>query len=355
MTLAWYLAKRVLRALAAALAALVLLVLAVELAENAGRFRGPGWAAAVLALYAHRAAAVAWEAAPAALLAAAAVAASGVRRDLEDVALRAAGLGPWRVAAPALAVAAALAAALVACHDAVVVGPSARADAILAGRFGGGAAPAAEGARWLRGRDGRRLYRLGPPGAGGFAGATVLELGDGARLERRIDAEWMRPGPGSSWLLEGVVERTYRADGAELARADAERTLDLGEDPRALSLRAARPAHLRRAELGEQLALRRELGLPARDLAVERQRRLAHPASALPAALLATGLALRRGRRGSLALALLEAGAASAACWAVQAAAWALALAGRLDPAAAAWASAALLLAAGLAAMRRAG
>jgi len=106
VTLFLHLARRALVAFAASLAGVVALFLVVDFAENAAVFHGPGWVRAVLALYAWRAAQVAYQTAPAALLLAAAVTASGLRRTREYTAMRALGLGPWRVAAPVLAVAA---------------------------------------------------------------------------------------------------------------------------------------------------------------------------------------------------------------------------------------------------------
>ncbi len=112
MKLFAYVARRAAVAFAGALAAVVLVFLVVDFAENAGAFRGEGWVRAALELYANRAAAVAYQTAPAAMLLAAALTASGLRRTREYTALRALGLGPWRVAAPVLAVAAAVAVAL---------------------------------------------------------------------------------------------------------------------------------------------------------------------------------------------------------------------------------------------------
>jgi lipopolysaccharide export system permease protein len=78
----------------------VALFLVVDFAEHSSVFAGPGWFQAVLALYAHRALVVAYQTAPAAMLLAPAITASDLPRTREYTALRALGLGPWRVAWP---------------------------------------------------------------------------------------------------------------------------------------------------------------------------------------------------------------------------------------------------------------
>ncbi len=105
MTLFLHLAHRALRAFLGSLVAVVALFLVVDFAENASAFHGPNWGRWALELYANKAAVVAWQTGPAALLLAAAVTASGLRRTREYTAMRALGLGPWRVALPVLAVA----------------------------------------------------------------------------------------------------------------------------------------------------------------------------------------------------------------------------------------------------------
>ena len=357
MTLFLHLGRRALWAFAASLTAVVGLFLVVDFAENASAFRGEGWVAAVLALYAHRAAVVAYQTAPAAMLLAAAVTASDLRRTREYTALRSLGLGPWRVAAPVLAVAAALAVALAWLGDAVVVEATARADEIMATRFHRASAFQREGERkrWFRGRAGRRIYHLrGGGDDGSFAHVTLLEVDDRFRLARRIDAARMAPGtePGE-WVLDDVAERTFAEDGAVATRFAPRQTVRLEEDPDAFAVRPGRPAQMRQAVLRQQAALRRRLGLPSQDFAIEWQGRFAHPLAAIPASLLALGIALRRDRKGHLTAALVEAVAVSLAFWAVQAVCWSLGLSGRLSPAAAAWTPDLLFLAAGVLALRR--
>jgi lipopolysaccharide export system permease protein len=354
--LARHVAFRALVAFALALAAVVALFLVVDFAENAGVFRGPGWVRAVVALYANRAAVVAYQTAPAALLLAAAITASDLRRTREYTALRALGLGPWRVAGPVLAVAVAVAGGLAWMGEALVVEAAARADAIMANRFGRGPGlgRSAERKRWFRGRDGRRIYHLRGGGEGGvFERVTVLEVTDAFRLARRIDAERMEPGPGGAWILSRGAERTFGPGGRVETTAFEQRSFRFDEDPGAFAVRPGRPASMRRSALREQIELRRRLGLPAQDFALEWQQRLAYPLAVVPAGLLALGLALRRERRGHLTAALVEAVAISLSFWGVQAVCLSLGGAGRIPPAVAAWTPDAVFLVAGLWALRR--
>ncbi len=358
MTLFLHVARRALAAFLGSLVAVVLLYLVVDFAENVSLFTVPGWLGAAAALYANRAAVVVYQTAPAAMLLGAAITASDLRRTREYTALRSLGLGPWRVATPAIAVGALVAVALGWMGDAVVVRATARADEILATRFhrGGALQRDHERKRWFRGRGGHRIYHLrgGGPAEGGFEHVTVLEVTPAFGLARRIDAERMTPGaaPGE-WVLADVAERTFRPDGGMEAVFVPRRTYRFEEDPGAFDVRPGRPGQMTRAVLGEQLALRRRLGLSSRDFAIEWQDRLSYPLAALPGALLAVAVALRRRRKGHLTAALLEAVAISLAFWAVQAICWSLAVSGQLAPAVAAWTPDVLLAVSGLFALRR--
>ncbi len=357
MTLFRHLFRRAALAFVGSLVAVVALFLVVDFAENATAFRGQGWVRAALALYANRAAEVAYQTAPAAMLLAAAVTASDLRRTREYTAMRALGLGPWRVVAPVVAVAALVAVGLAWVDDAVVVEASSRAEAIMANQLhrSAGYARDHEPKRWFRGRGGHRIYHLrGGSESSSYERVTVLEVTEAFRLSRRIDAARMSPGPApGEWVLDDVTERTFHPDGTVSTVFAARRTYQFDEDPAAFAVRAGRPAQMRRAVLATQIALRRRLGLPARDFALEWQNRFAYPLAGIPAGLLALGLALRRERKGHLTTALMEAVAVSLAFWGVQGLCWSLAAAGRLSPALAAWTPDLLFLLAGFTAIRR--
>jgi lipopolysaccharide export system permease protein len=356
VTLFLHLARRTLVSFVGALVAVVVLFVAVEFAEAAGTFEGAGAVQDAVRVYLYRAAAVAWQTAPAAMLLAASLTASGIRRTREYDAMRALGLGPWRVALPALAVAVLVAAGMVVFDDAFAAGAASRADEIKAARGKGTVSwnRSQERKTWFRGRDGKRIYELRAAGPdGSFERVTILEMGPGFRLVRRIDGARMSPGPGGEWILEGVEERRFLPGGEMvLDRADM-RTYRFDEDPLAFAVRPGWPSQMRRGVLGEQVAVRSRLGLPTAEYELEWYRKLSYPFSAVPASLLALALALRRNRKGFVTASLVEAVAVSLAFYGMQGLAWSMARSGHLPPMAAAWAPDAVLAASGLWALRR--
>lgn len=358
MTLFLHVGRRTLVAFLAALAAVVALFLVVDFTENSGLFRGPGWPAAAAELYLWKSAVVVWQMAPVALLLGASITVSGLRRTREWVALRALGLGPWRLALPVLAVATLAAVGLAAFDDALVVGASARVDELLATRFGrtGTWYRWREPKRWFRGRDGRRIYHLeAGAGPGRFQRVTVLEVTPDFRLARRIDAARMTPGPQGAWVLEDVAERLFAPDGAMTLQRAERRVYRFDEDPEAFAVRPGQPGEMRRAVLADQIVLRRRLGLPVAEFELEWNRMLAYPLTGLAAALATLALALRRERKGHLTASLVEVVAVSGLFWAAQGVGWSLGVSGRVDPALASWAPHGLFAAAGLLAFRRVG
>lgn len=358
MILFAYAARRTLGATLAALAGVVTIYLAVDFVDNSAGFGGPGWVPAVLELYLNKAAVVVRMVAPAAMLLGAGIAISTFRNTREYTAMRAVGLGPWRLAVPVLAVTFGLGLLLVLVHDVVGVRAAERAEEIGALRFGRGGdkrrfLAAREPKSWFRGQDGRRVYNLrGHLPGGGFERVTVLEVDPGFRLVRRVDAERMRPA-GGEWVLEQVEDRVFLEDGTMKVERAASRTYRFEEPPEAFSIVPGRPSQMRWGTLLAQIDLRRQLGLPVVEFQLERYNRLAYPFAGVPGALVALALALRRSRKGHVSAALVESVGVSLAFWGVQGVSWALGLSGHVPAAIAAWAPNVLFLAAGLLAVRR--
>jgi lipopolysaccharide export system permease protein len=354
-----YAARRALAATLAALAGVVAIYLAVDFVDNSAGFGGPGWVPAVLELYANKAVVVVRMIAPAAMLLGASLAVSTFRKTREYTAMRALGLGPWRLAVPVLAVTFGLGVGLVVLHDVVGVRAAERAEEIGSLRFGRGGdrrrfLAAREPKRWFRGADGRRIYNLrGHLPGGGFERVTILEVDPSFELVRRIDAGRMRP-EGDAWLLEEVEDRTFLGDGAMRLERAPSRRYRFDEPPEAFSVVPGRPSQMRWGTLLEQIALRRRLGLAVVEFQLERYNRLAYPLAGVPGALLALALALRANRKGHVSSALVESVGVSLAFWGVQGVSWALGLSGQVPPAVAAWAPNVLFLGAGLWAVRRA-
>lgn len=357
MILFRYAARRTLAAFLAALAGVVAIFLAVDFVDNSASFTGPGWFPAVLELYVNKTAVVVRQVAPAAMVLGAAIAVSTFRKTREYTAMRALGLGPWRLALPVVVVTLLAGTALLVIHDVWGVEAAERAEVIRATRFSRGKrefAAAREPKRWFRSRDGRRIYHLGASlPQGGFARVTVLELTRDFRLAGRIDAARMRP-DGNGWLLEDVQDRTFVSDGRLQVERATSRRYEFPEPPEAFAVVPGRPSQMRWATLVSQVAVRRELGLSTTEFQLERYNRVAYPFAGVPGALLAVALALRRARKGHVSAALLESVGVSILFWGVQGVSFALGLSGRVAPWIAAWAPNALFLAAGIAAVRRA-
>jgi lipopolysaccharide export system permease protein len=353
-----YVAARAFFATLAAQAGVLAIYLAIDFVDNASAFSGPGWGAAVLELYANKSAVVAYQTSTAALLLGAAIAASGFRQTREWIAFRSLGLGPWRIAAPVLAVALLFGGAMAALNDVVGVRAAERAEEIQATRFqrGGSARrwqAIRQPKRWFRSADGRRIYHLrGQRAGGGFEGATVLEIDSDFRLVRRIDATSMRPAD-KGWTLTDVEDRRFLADGAVRMEAATERTFEFAEPPEAFALVPGRPSQMSYAVLADQIRIRRQLGQRVADFELERQGRGAATLIGVPAALLALALALRPNRKGHLSAALLEAVGTSLVLWAAQGTALAMGLSGRVPAFVSAWAPFLLFAIAGLYALRR--
>jgi lipopolysaccharide export system permease protein len=358
MILFRHVAGRAAWAILAALVGVVTIYLAVDYVDNSGSYTGPGWLPAVLELYANMTAVVVRQVAPAAMLLGAGVAVSGIRQTREYTALRAAGLGPWFLAAPVVAVVLVFGAALVVVHDLWGVQATERVEEIRAFRFKrGGERRAWEEARapkrWFRGHDGRHVYHLrGALPGGGFERATVLELSPDFGLARRIDAQAMRPA-GDGWLLEDVVDRRFLPGGGLAVEQARERIFHFEEPADAFAVVPGNPAQMRWRLLIQQIAIRARAGLPVAEFALERDNRLAYPLAGVPGALLAIALALRPGRKGHVATALVESVGVSLVFWSAQGVTWALGLTGRVAPWQAAWAPDLAFLVAGALAVWR--
>jgi lipopolysaccharide export system permease protein len=353
-----HVAARTAWAILAALVGVVTIYLAVDYVDNAGSYAGPGWLPAVVELYANMAVVVIRQIAPAAMLLGAGIAVSGLRQTREYTALRAAGLGPWFVTRPVVAVVLLFGLGLVAVHDLWGVQAVERVEEIRAFRFKKGSdRDSWEGARapkrWFRGHDGRHVYHLrGALPGGGFEHVTVLELSPAFELVRRIDAQAMRPA-GGAWELTEVVDRTFLPDGSLRVEQADRRTYRFDEPPDAFAVVPGNPAQMRWGKLVEQIAVRARTGLAVADFQLERDNRLAYPLAGVPGALLAIALALRANRKGHVATALVESVGVSLLFWGVQGVTWALGLSGRVEPWLAAWAPDLVFLALGALAVRR--
>jgi lipopolysaccharide export system permease protein len=316
----------------------VLIYLVIDFADRAHGFTGRAWGKAAAELYLNKAAVVAYQLAPAALIIAAALLMTMLSRRGELIALFSLGVRPARLAVPIAAFAALLGAGLFLLGEQVVVRADARAEEIQVKRFNrwGDWATYHTGSSWLRGKEGR-IYHLGPAQDGGWEPATVLEIAPPFRLARRLDARRIEPAGAGKWALFDAVETKYGFS-AEPGGIIEERRADVllesfPETPADLELRSGRPQQLPLRQLREQVRRRGQAGQPAREYELALAERVAFPLQLVPAALAAAGLALglqRPRRRMPVAGAVALGMGLSVGLWAISVVAHALSLGGTL-------------------------
>jgi len=297
----------------------------------------------VLELYWNKAAVVAYQLAPAALIIAAALFATLLARRGELTALYALGVRPRRLAAPVGFVGILFGVFLFFLGERVVVRADARAEEIQVKRFQrwGDWASYHSGTSWLRGQD-NRMYHLGVGRDGGWEPATILEIDPPFRLARRIDARRIEPAGPGRWRLLDVVETRY-ALSAEPGGSMVERRADVlvesfPETASDLALRSGRPRQLPLRAVREQAERRARLGQPVREWRLALWERIGQPVSIVPAALAGFSVITwraRRRRRLPLAGAVALGIALSLGLWAVSIVAHATSLAGGIPPSAA--------------------
>ncbi|MFL5375708.1 MAG: LptF/LptG family permease [Myxococcales bacterium] len=376
-----YVARQLVRIFLATLGGVVLLYLAVDFADRAHGFSGRAWGRAVLELYWNKAAVVAYQLAPAALIIAAALFASLLARRGELTALYALGVTPRRLAAPVGAVGLVFGVVLFFLGEQVVVRADARAEEIQVQRFQrwGDWASYHSGTSWLRGQTEERaspatgvggtpehsaeeraspaspvaqarrpeqavtrMYHLGPQRDRGWEPATILEIEPPFRLARRIDARRIEPAGPGTWRLLDAVETRY-ALSSEPGGAIVERRANVlierfPETASDLALRSGRPRQLPLHTVREQADRRARLGQPVREWRLAIWERIGQPVSIVPAALAGFAVILwraRRRRRLPLAGAVALGIGLSLALWAVSIVAHATSLSGGIPPSAA--------------------
>lgn len=184
---------------------------------------------------------------------------------------------------------------------------------------------------WFRGAD--RFFRVDDLGAeDGRTLVRVLMLRtDGGRLVERWDADRL-DWDGASWTATGLVHRRLDPDHAFMATRSATAALSLRERPEDFVRRVGLASRLPLGALLETVRARRRLGRNTAGHRLEVGRRLAGPLSLLLGAVLSAGIAMRLGRRPSLASALGAGAAVGLAFWLAEELANGLATVGMLAP-----------------------
>lgn len=324
-------------ALLVCLAGIVGIYLIIDFADRAHHYQGEGAAQAVALLYACKALVVGHQLFPAVALLGASAAASGMRARNEVAAMAALTITPRWIHAALLLLTLGAVGCDVALDEALIGKAGQKADRLMAERFQQwGDFTSFFGRRsWFRSGD--RIYLLRGEEDGVFTQVSLFEVDAEMRLQRRIDAARMEPLGAGLWRLRDGAWRTFSGGDESEAAPFKELELKLDASPDHFTVRLGRPEQLRFTELGEEARRRAELGLVSQPYLLARQLKLAGPLRALPAALLGIALALRRNRKGHLTATLVEGVVVVAVMWGADILFRALAGAGHLGPATAAW------------------
>jgi lipopolysaccharide export system permease protein len=348
-------ARLYLTLLAGALVAILVIFLVGDFADRMNAYLDKPLADVGL-LYWHKLHVALHQLAPAAMLLAAAAAVSILRKRGEWTAMRALGMSRWVLVAPIGACALLASAGLVAFDEWVVTHSGTRVDRLMVERFQrwGDFRFYYFPKQWFRVGD-WIIYVRGDSSALELRDVTLLRLGAGFTVERRLDADVMCWEAGDTWALQGATERRFGADGATEVAEHPALTLALpGSSADTFRIQAGRPELMRVADLRAQLAIRGKVGLPTERLWLALHNRFAYPLTGFAAAMLAAALALRRDRRGHLTVAIVEGLVVTLVLFSALLVGKALVLGEHLPAPVAAWAPPVGLLAASLALWARA-
>jgi lipopolysaccharide export system permease protein len=323
--------------------------LVADFVDRAKAYRGANWVVDVLVLYGYKALVAAQQLGPAITMLAAGATISVLRKRGELTALKSLAMGPLSLYLPVGICALVLAIFLAAFDETVVLDAGRRVDEISLHRFNhwGDWRFHYWRKQWFR--IGNRVFYLRQANAEeGYVDATVLSLSGEFDLVERIDAGRMVHLEGTKWELSGVLERHFGKNNKSELLSYERRVYDFGKGAtwNAFRIREGRPEQMHLGILRNQIDLRRNAGLPVRHFSLALHNRFAYPLTAVPAALLAVGVALRPGRRGHLMVAMVEGLVIAIVLWGLMVVSKTLVMADRMNPGIAAWAPALVLIAA---------
>lgn len=318
--------------------AMLAIYLVVDFVDRAKVYTSQGWIWEIALVYAYKAEMVAQQLSPAVLLLAAAVAVSMLRKRGELTALGALSFGPSVLYVPVAALATVIAVAFIGFDEWLVVDASRRVDELHTQRFDtwGDWRLYHTPKQWFRSGDRIFCLRSGDVDSG-FGDVTILTVTPDFDLAQRLDARRMESMGDRIWRLTDVVRRDFRPDGSSVLSQQEVAQLDLGLDRAALRILPGRPQQMHFQELRKQIEARRRSGHSTAQYDLALHNRFAYPLAGVPAALVAVGLALRRGRKGHLTVAMVEGLAVVMTLWVMMVIARTMVLTGRLPPGAAAW------------------
>lgn len=346
-TISWYIARTYLVYFVGIFFAVMAIFLVTDFVDRAKAYTGPNWVIDVAILYAWKAVVVAQQLAPAALLLAAGATVSVIRKRGELTAIDALSFGPRAIYFPIGAGAALIALMMIPFDEYAVVKAGPQVDEITTKRFNrwGDWRFYFQPKQWFR-LDDRIFYLRNGSLEDGYSDVTILRLSEDFELRQRIDAQRMEHVAQTRWKLMGVVDRTFATGDASKLVTAVEAVYDLGAPGDAFRIRKGRPEQMHMQDLVDQIDARADVGLPTQQFILAAHNRFAYPLAGFPAAMLAIGLALRRGRHGHLTTAVLEGLAVAMSMWGLMVVCRTLVLADRMSPGVAAWTPFVMLLAA---------
>jgi lipopolysaccharide export system permease protein len=329
-----------------ALAAALLIFLVGDVGDRWEMFLGKA-AEDVFALYFNKTLVLVHQLSPVAMLLAAGVTVSVLRKRGEWLAMQSVGASRWVVLWPMALSAALIAAGVAAWGELVVTRAGPEVDRLMVQKFRlwGDYRFYYFPQTWFR--VGRYVFHVrgGTDDAGAMRDVSVLVVDEHFRLQARYDAELFASQGGDGWHLTGVTGRRFLPSGEAPQVALPEMDLRVpGTTPETFALRVGRPELMRLGDLRRQQKVRRALGLSTERFQLAMHERFSFPFTAWVAALLAATLALRPGRRGHLTLTLVEGLGVTVTLFALLIVAKRLALAEHLPVAVAAWGATALPL-----------
>ncbi|MGA9526152.1 MAG: LptF/LptG family permease [Myxococcaceae bacterium] len=344
-TLFRYVATSYLATFVGVLLAVMTVFLVTDFVDRAKAYSGPNWLIHVIELYGWKAILATQQLGPAAILLAAGVTVSAIRKRGELTALDALAFGPRSVYVPIGILAFVIAGALIAVDEFGVVAAGPKVDQIMVERFNrwGDWRFYYQPKQWYR-RGDRIFYLKNGELAQGYEDVTILKLSPQFALSQRIDAKRMVHVEGTRWRLFDVADRTFDGQGQSRVEVNDVREYDLAAPSDAFRILKGRPEQMRLARIREQIEAREDVGLPMNQFMLALHNRFAYPLAAVPAALLAVGLALRRERKGHVTAAVVEGLVVTMTLWGVTVVCKTLVLSDRMSPILAAWMPALVLI-----------
>jgi lipopolysaccharide export system permease protein len=229
-----YIAREYLRALWLSLGALVLIYVASEVFVKIGKFaKYDAEVAALIAYFALKIPRALYEMLPLAALMASVLAMTTLSRQHEIIALRACGIGLWRIAWPIVLVSLGLGAAAFAANWSWIPEATARAQTVKTVRIEGKPTTASPQLARIWTRLEHRAFlniQMADPPKRSLYGVRLYRLGEDFSLVESIDAPAAHYDNGA-WTAPTSVHRLFRADGTVHIERISNRDLDISKTP----------------------------------------------------------------------------------------------------------------------------